>query len=163
MTLQSFAMRTLRFALVAQPDRALNTYWEDRSSNLTGVRSPDSCENWQDCRPPRDPITYGPSRFGVSILFVSLVISFAGALAQDVPKKGSKRHGLQGRWMLSLSSHDAKKIFAAYEKATKDRSVRVAKRRRDDSEHAYHEALRAAMIRADPTVEPLIKQMPERK
>ncbi len=65
--------------------------------------------------------------------------------------------------MLSLSSRDAKKVLAAYEKATKDRAVRVAKRRRDDSEHAYHEALREAMVRADPTVEPLIKQMPERK
>jgi hypothetical protein len=161
--LQIFARTTLRFALVAQPDRAPNTYWKDRSSNLTRVRSSDSGEIWQDQHPPRDPKTYGSSRFGVAIFFVSLVLSFAGALAQDVPTKSPKGHGLLGRWMSSLSSHDAKKVLAAYEKATRDRAVRVAKRRRDDSEHAYNEALRAAMVRADPAVEPLIKQMPERK
>jgi hypothetical protein len=127
------------------------------------VRLLDSGKNWPGLQPPRDSKTYVSSLLGVLIFFVGLVLSFAGARAQDVAPKGLKKHDLQKRWMLSLSSRDAKKVFAAYEKATKDRTVRTARRKRDDSERAYHEVLRTAMLRADPTVEPLIKQMPERK
>jgi hypothetical protein len=58
-----------------------------------------------------------------------------------------------------LPEAERTKLHAAYVKAFKDPEVLAALERRDAAIKEFQEARRAGMLRADPSVEPLLEQM----
>ena len=89
------------------------------------------------------------------------IVVLSNALAQDMEFFADARQGR--RWLRKLSAQDARKVRLAYQAAMKDPQVQAAKQKRDESNAEYHNLLRATMVRSDPSVESIMKRLPERK
>ena len=80
--------------------------------------------------------------------------------AQNYDRQG--RHGRHAQFLASLSPDERAKLKAAREKAMADPAVLAAKDRTKTSRREFREARRAAMLRADPSIQPILDKMPAR-
>ncbi|EDY17681.1 hypothetical protein CfE428DRAFT_4720 [Chthoniobacter flavus Ellin428] len=101
-------------------------------------------------------------------LATCLALSLGGILSlhgQDAQQQGGRRggagFGMRGPGFDSLSQEEKDKLKAAVEKAGQDAKVKEAREKMEASMKEYREAMNAAEIAADPSVEPILKKLQE--
>jgi len=75
--------------------------------------------------------------------------------------EGAPSHG--GRWqnrMTNLSPDDQQKLTAARQKAMQDPTVQAAEEKMKEARRAYMSSVRAAMLKADPSIQSVLDKMP---
>ncbi|MDR3401849.1 MAG: periplasmic heavy metal sensor [Chthoniobacter sp.] len=74
---------------------------------------------------------------------------------------GGAGFGMRGPGFDSLSQEEKDKLKAASEKAQQDAKVREAREKMEASMKDFRDAMAAAEIAADPSVEPILKKLQE--
>ena len=83
---------------------------------------------------------------------------------QRPPGDGAGRgfgFGMRGPGFDSLSQEEKDKLKAAGEKAMQDSKVKEAREKMEALNKEFRDAVRAAQLAADPTVEPILKKLDE--
>jgi hypothetical protein len=75
--------------------------------------------------------------------------------------RGPGGFGFRGPGFDSLSQDEKDKLKAASEKAMQDDKVKAAREKMEAAGKEFRDALQAAQIAADPTVEPVLKKLQE--
>jgi flagellum-specific peptidoglycan hydrolase FlgJ len=82
------------------------------------------------------------------------------ALGQDTDQPGNGRHGHWGQRMANLSPQDRQKLEAAHQKARQDPAVQAAHEKMKQAEKEFRDAMQAAMLKADPSIQPILDKLP---
>lgn len=97
---------------------------------------------------------------------VAAALQFAPAgFAQAPDAQDNGRHGRHGRhekFMANLSVEERAQLRAAHQKAMADPAVQAAKDRARQARRELRDLKRAAMLRADPSIQPILDKMPAR-
>ncbi len=96
---------------------------------------------------------------------LALAAAIAPLRADEVDGSDVRRELLErDARVAKLSLDDQLKLRAASQKAVDDPAVKAALEKRNEAIRVYREAVRAAMIQADPSVAPLLERIaiPER-
>jgi Spy/CpxP family protein refolding chaperone len=99
----------------------------------------------------------------ISILAASLQVAPV-VLGQDNDAPGKGNHGQ--RWqqrLANLSPDERQKLQTAHQKAMQDPGVQAAKNRMRAAHREFRDAMRAAMIKADPSVQSILEKLPQRQ
>jgi Spy/CpxP family protein refolding chaperone len=94
----------------------------------------------------------------VSVLALSLQMT-PFVFAQS---PGAGGNGQNGRWekrLANLSPEDRQKVEAAREKAMQDPAVQAAREKMREASREFREAMHAAMLKADPSIKPILDKM----
>jgi hypothetical protein len=73
-------------------------------------------------------------------------------------------NGQDAQWekrLTNLSSPERQKLNAAHQKAMEDPSVQAARQKIREAQREFREAIRAAMLKADPSVQPILEKLPK--
>jgi hypothetical protein len=90
-------------------------------------------------------------------------LQFAPAVSAQSPDgPGRGRHGRHARVFANLSADERVKLRAAHQKAMADPAVQAAKDRRRQAAKDFRDLKRAAMLRADPSIQPILDKLPNR-
>jgi hypothetical protein len=99
------------------------------------------------------------------ILSACLALAFAGQLSVNAQEPGrapgARGFGMRGPGFDSLSQEEKDKVKAASEKAMQDSKVKAAREKMEAVSKEFRDAMRAAQLAADPTVEPILKKLDE--
>jgi Spy/CpxP family protein refolding chaperone len=97
-----------------------------------------------------------------------LALSLGGIMssfAQDAQPGGRRGGGFgfggRGPGYDTLSQDEKDKLKAASDKAQNDEKVKAAREKMEATRKEYREAMQAAQIAADPSVEPILKKLQE--
>jgi hypothetical protein len=91
----------------------------------------------------------------LALLFSSVL------LAQDSNPSGKGwRHNQEHR-LANLSPAERQKVEAARQTAMQDPGVRAAREKLHLARKDLHDAMHAAMVKADPTIEPILAKLPK--
>jgi hypothetical protein len=88
-------------------------------------------------------------------------VSLHGQDAQPGRQRGGGGFGMRGPGFDSLSQEEKDKLKAAGEKAQQDAKVKEAREKMEASMKEFRDAMQAAEIAADPSVEPILKKLQE--
>ncbi len=96
----------------------------------------------------------------ISIFAAALQIAPV-AFSQDTgePQKGSKQH--QGGRFANLSPDEREKMQAAHQKAMQDPAVQAAKEKMRQAKKEFEDAMHAALLKADPSIQPILDKVPK--
>lgn len=94
---------------------------------------------------------------------VAAALQFAPAgFAQAPDAQDHGRRGRHARLMANLSLEERAKLRAAHQKAMADPAVQAAKDRARQARREFRDMRRATMLRADPSIQPILDKMPAR-
>lgn len=88
-------------------------------------------------------------------------VAFAQAPDAQIHDR-QNRHARRAEFLASLSPEERAKLRAAHQKAMADPAVQAAKDRSRQSRRELRDLKRAAMLRADPSIQPILDKMPAR-
>lgn len=111
-----------------------------------------------------DPLSYSPTMilkpFVRFLALVAMVQLAPFAFAQEVDGSDLRREVRQREEKVSkLSIEEQLKLRAAERNAAEDPAVKAALEKRNRAIQEFRAALRASMIKADPTVEPILDKV----
>jgi Spy/CpxP family protein refolding chaperone len=86
----------------------------------------------------------------------------AFAQAPDNAGYGRHPHGRHERMLANLTPEERTKLRAARQQAMADPAVQAAKDRARQARREFRDLQRAAMLRVDPSVQPILDKMPAR-
>jgi hypothetical protein len=97
------------------------------------------------------------------VLFVLILggpLQFAPSLQAQSPDRPNRPfpNERRARWA-NLSEEDRAKLRAAHEKAMADPAVQAARDRLRQARREFRELMRPAMLKADPTIEPILDKL----
>ncbi len=95
----------------------------------------------------------------ISTLAVALQLNPV-AFGQDTDQHGEGRHARWGQRLENLSPQDRQRLKAAHEKAMQDPSVQAAHEKMKEAHKEFRDAMRAAMLKADPSIQPILNKSP---
>ncbi len=72
------------------------------------------------------------------------------------------RHGEHAQFLANLSVEERAKLRAAHQKAMADPALQAAKDRMRQARRELRDSRRAAMLRADPSIQPILDKIPAR-
>jgi hypothetical protein len=100
----------------------------------------------------------------VALVLIALTGSLAGCAANRTGY-GFEHSGHHHAWsfLTKLPAEERVKLHTAHEIAMQDPAVRAARQQRDRANKKYHAALRAAMLKADPSLRPVLDQIDQHK
>lgn len=96
----------------------------------------------------------------ISILAVALQITPVAFGQDDDQPMG------RGRWekrLANLSPEERQKLQAAHQKAMQDPAVQAAHDKMRAVHKEFRDAMHAAMLKADPSIQPILNKIPGRK
>ncbi len=103
------------------------------------------------------------------LIISAATLQFASTgFAQDQDAQGPGwhgkhgRHGEHGRFLANLSVEERAKLRAAQQKAMADPALQAAKDRMRQARREFRDSRRAAMLRADPSIQPILDKIPAR-
>jgi hypothetical protein len=79
---------------------------------------------------------------------------------QENRPRGQARHHRTER-LANLPPEDRQKLKAAHEKAMQDPGLRAAHDKLREARKEFRDSIRAAMLKADPTIQPILDRMPK--
>ena len=97
----------------------------------------------------------------MSILAVALQIAPV-AFPQDANEPGNGPRHRQGGRFANLSPDEREKMKAAEQKAMQDPTVQAAKEKMRQASKEFQDTMRAALLKADPSIQPILDKMPMR-
>jgi hypothetical protein len=80
--------------------------------------------------------------------------------SQDTRPRGQGRHHRTER-LADLSAEDRQKLKAAHDKVMQDPGLRAAHDKLRQARKEFRDSMRAAMLKADPTIQPILDKMPK--
>jgi hypothetical protein len=83
-------------------------------------------------------------------------------LAQTPDAQGHWKSERRERFLANLSPEERTQLRAAHHKAMADPAVQAAKDRKRQSARDFRELKKAAMLRADPSLQPILDKLPAR-
>jgi hypothetical protein len=92
---------------------------------------------------------------------VAAALQFAPvALAQSPADKPARQFQVErrARWA-SLNEDERSRLKAAHQKAMSDPAVRAARDRLKQARREFREVLRPALLKADPSIQPILEKM----
>ena len=96
----------------------------------------------------------------ISAVALTLQFGLVSAFAQGNDYEG---RGKNNRWeerFENLSAQDRQRVDAAHQKAMADPSVQAAHEKMRQAQKEYREAIRAAMLKADPSIQSILDKSP---
>jgi hypothetical protein len=101
----------------------------------------------------------------VTMSILTAALQFAPvAFAQDEDQSGRPGWNRRGQWqnrMSNLSADERQKMQAAEQKAMQDPAVQSAREKLKHARKEFRDSMRAAMLKADPSVQPILDKMPK--
>lgn len=99
-----------------------------------------------------------------------LIIGLAAAALQLVPSgfaqapavQNNEGRGRHHRMHANLSVDERTKLWAARRRALEDPAVQAARDRRQQANREYRQLMHASMLKADPSVQPILEKVPAR-
>ena len=79
----------------------------------------------------------------------------------DQPGKGWRHN--HDEHFVNLSPEERQKVEAAHQKAMQDPAVQAAHEKMRQARKEFHDAMHAAMLKADPSIQPILDKMPKRE
>jgi hypothetical protein len=99
----------------------------------------------------------------ITLLAAAAALQLAPIASAEGPNdQGGWRRGRHGQFLANLSPDERAKLKAAREKALADPAVQSAKDRARQAMKEFRDLRRAAMLRADPSIQPILDKMPQR-
>jgi hypothetical protein len=100
----------------------------------------------------------------VALVLIALTGSLAGC-ASDQTAHGFEhpKHHRTWSFLAKLPAGERAKLHTAHEIAMHDPAVRAARDQRNRANKKYHAALRAAMLKADPSLQPILDKIDRHK
>ena len=96
----------------------------------------------------------------ITISILALALQFVPAIrAQDDDEQGKRGRRWEQR-LANLSPEERQKFEAARQKAMQDPSVQAAHDKMRQAHQEFQDAMRAAMLKADPSIQPILNKMP---
>ncbi len=92
---------------------------------------------------------------------VSVPATTTTTTAPATTAEAGKHRGERRAMLASLTPEERQKLKAAHEKAKQDPAVKSAEATRETDRRGYHQAMRAAMLRADPSIQPILEKLRE--
>jgi hypothetical protein len=95
-----------------------------------------------------------------------MTMSILGMALQFTPvaRGQNEEQGKRGRrWeqrLANLSTEERQKVQAARRKAIQEPSVQAAREKMHQARKEFHEAMRAAMLKADSSIQPILNKIP---
>ena len=96
----------------------------------------------------------------MSILAVALQVAPALRAQDDEPKGQGGRGRRWEQRLANLSPDERQKLQAARQKAMQDPAVQAAHDKMRQAHKEFRDAMRAAMLKADPSVQPILDKIP---
>ena len=91
------------------------------------------------------------------------ILALALQLAPIVRGQDDEQGGHGRRWeqrLANLSPDERQKLQAARQKAMQDPGVQSAKEKMRQAHHEFRDAMHAAMLKADPSIQPILNKIP---
>jgi hypothetical protein len=88
---------------------------------------------------------------------LAIVVTVSGCAGSAHPRES------RSRWLEGVSQADRAKLRALREMVKNDPAVRAANEKRKRANDEYHEALRAAILKRDPSLATILNRIPERR
>ena len=96
----------------------------------------------------------------ITMSILALAFQFVPAIrAQDDDEQGKRGRRWEQR-MANLSPDERQKFEAARQKAMQDPSVQAAHDKMRQARKEFRDAMHAAMLKADPSIQPILNKMP---
>jgi hypothetical protein len=98
----------------------------------------------------------------MSILLAIALIAptLFGQGADDQGKGWKHNHDHEGM-LANLAPEERQKVQAAHQKAMQDPAVQAAHEKLKDARKQFRDSMHAAMVKADPTIEPILAKLPK--
>jgi hypothetical protein len=97
----------------------------------------------------------------ITMSILAMAIQFAPAIrAQNDDEEQGKRGRRWEQRLANLSAVERQKLQAARRKAMQDPSVQAAHDKMRQAHKEFRDAMRAAMLKADPSIQPILNKMP---
>ena len=84
------------------------------------------------------------------------------SLAEPLDEPGYGRGGRRAQMLANLTPEERAKLRTAHHKAMADPAVQAAKDRLRQAARDFRELKRQTMLRADPTIQPILDKLPQR-
>jgi len=94
---------------------------------------------------------------GSIAIILAIVVTASGCAGSAHPRES------RSRWLEGVSQTDRTKLRALREMVKNDPAVRAANEKRKQANDEYHEALRAAILKRDPSLAPILDRIRERR
>src|SRR5437867_11330886 len=78
---------------------------------------------------------------------------------ENEPGKGGRHHHEER--FANLSADEREKLKAAHQKAMQDPVVQAAQEKMRQADNEFRNALHASMLKADPSIQPILDKMPK--
>lgn len=85
------------------------------------------------------------------------------AMGQPSDRPGKEWRHNHGERFANLSPEERQKVEAAHQKAMQDPAVQAAREKMRQARKELHDAMHAAMLNADPSIQPILDKMPKRE
>ena len=97
----------------------------------------------------------------ITVSILALAFQFVPAIrAQDDDEQGKRGRRWEQR-LANLLPDERQKFEAARQKAMQDPSVQAAHDKMRQAHKEFQDAMRAAMLKADPSIQPVLNKMPD--
>lgn len=100
------------------------------------------------------------------LLLTTIILTAAVQIGPIAYSGGRKAHGEGSRRHRTESSanlppQDRQKLHAAHEKAMQDPAIRASHDKLQQARREFRNSMRAAMLKADPTIQPILDKLPK--
>ena len=96
-----------------------------------------------------------------TLALVGVIQISPGIFAQDSDQPGKGWRHNQGDHLANLSPADRQKVEAAHQTAMQDPTVQAAREKMRLARKEFEDAMHAAMIKADPSIQALLDKIPK--
>jgi hypothetical protein len=99
----------------------------------------------------------------MKLLMTMSILAIAAQLAPLVRAQDEEQGGRGRRWeqrLANLSPEEREKVRAAHRKAMQEPSVQAAREKMRQAHKEFRDAMRAGMLKADPTIQPILNKIP---
>ena len=95
----------------------------------------------------------------MTITILTIAIQFAPIVRAQDEEQGRRGRRWEQR-LANLSAEEREKVRLAHRRAMQDPSVEVARAKMRQAHKEFRDAMRAAMLKADPTIQPILNKIP---
>ncbi|HEY6070226.1 MAG TPA: hypothetical protein VIU85_02550 [Chthoniobacterales bacterium] len=99
----------------------------------------------------------------MKLLMTMSIVAIAVQLAPLVQAQDEEQGRRGRRWeqrLANLSGEEREKLHAAHRKAMQEPYVQAAQQKMRAARKEYRDAMRAAMLKADPSIQPILNKIP---
>jgi hypothetical protein len=95
----------------------------------------------------------------ITLSLVATALQLTPAIFGQDEEQPMARHRWEHR-LANLSAEERQKLQAAHQKAMQDPSVQAAHDKMREAHKEFRDAMRAAMLKADPSIQPILNKIP---